>query len=223
MFLAMRHIELQDSDLSLYNRYQEDRTAKYELPTDDQDKAFYDMNLEYFMSLGYSALIFDTLQSFPLVESEVKLISFILSGKPNETGAELFVQDKSKLTIFRTVVFKLMPEQFQNITMFKNILWREFQHVNDMVDPAFGYSPSLKLENRELMEQNLFQDRYAILWQLYVDLRLSQKFSEYTALDLSKQIEKLFPGYLQKEIEDIKLKLTNRAWTHSELLELAGN
>jgi len=53
------------------------------------------------------------------------------------------------------------------------ILRRELLHVADMLDPAFGYAPSA-LGGEAPARARLVRDRYRVLWDAYVDGRLTR-------------------------------------------------
>jgi hypothetical protein len=48
-------------------------------------------------------------------------------------------------------------------------------HLSDMVDPAFGYSPSLELPGLNSAQQRLARERYRLLWDITIDGRLAAK------------------------------------------------
>lgn len=218
----MRKVESDGSDSQLLCRYQKERESKYELPLDDRDKAFHELNLEYFSTLGYASLLFEMLQDFSLFAENLDLVSFVKASKRVEEGADLFVQQDDVGDSIKTMFFKLMPEQFQHLKSLKMLLRREFLHVHDMLDPGFCYAPSLKTGNSvEMAERNLLQDRYRLLWHIYVNVRLSEKFVDYESWELLPQMRRVFPGLTQGEYSNMENNFKTRKWTHLELLSLA--
>lgn len=223
VFLGMRHVELIGGNMQLYNNYQEQRSSTYELPVEERDKVFNEINLLYFSSLGYSSLIFTILQDFPLFEKKLGLVSFVKASKRAEEGADLFVNSNDEAALSKTLLFKIIPGLFLDIENSKINLNREFMHIHDMLDPEFNYKPSLEPGNMERPEYALLQDKYRLLWQVYVDVRMSQKFRKYTPLDFSVYLERLFPEIGKDLCGRVRVKFQEKKWTHSALLELARN
>ena len=49
----------------------------------------------------------------------------------------------------------------------------EFTHLSDMLDPAFGYAPTLDLPGLNGAQQRLARERYRLLWDITIDGRLT--------------------------------------------------
>ncbi len=219
----MRQVELLGDSMELYHRYQEQRTSTYGLPIEKRDKAFNEVNLLYFSSLGYSSLIFTVLQDFSLFQEKLGLVSFIKASKRSEEGADLFVNSNDDSLLSKTLVFKIIPDRFQDVEVLKINLNREFMHIHDMLDPEFDYKPSLETGDMERAECSLLQDRYRLLWQIYVEFRMSEKFHKYRPSDFSVYLKRLFPEAIEDIYGIVSLKFKKKNCTHSVLLELAKN
>ena len=59
-----------------------------------------------------------------------------------------------------------------NLTL-TDFLRHEFMHLNDMLDPAFGYSPTIDLPGLNGAQQRLARERYRLLWDITIDGRLA--------------------------------------------------
>ena len=115
---------------------------------------------------------------------------------------------------------------FVDIVQLKILFLREFLHIHDMLDPEFGYKPSLaslKLNVENKAGYNLIQDRYRVLWQAYIDVRLSDKYPDYKPVGLLSHMSRVFPDFSEKENIEILEKLKTGRRTHSTLLDIAGN
>jgi hypothetical protein len=93
------------------------------------------------------------------------------AGRRRE-NVELFVRaNPSKgVEAVRTLTIDLCPESLVEPDRLTPWLRRELLKVSDMLDDAFGYSPILPKAHRA--RQNLIRDRYAVLWDAYVEARL---------------------------------------------------
>jgi hypothetical protein len=91
-------------------------------------------------------------------------------GKIDE-GAELYVNESGQ----RSAVLALRPDFFAGDGAVLDYLRHEFMHLSDMVDPAFGYSPSFNLPGLNGAQQRLARERYRLLWDITIDGRLADK------------------------------------------------
>lgn len=224
----MRQIEAKGENLDLYRRYVQQRDALYELREENQDAVFHKLYVEYFSLIGYSDILHKSVQEFPLFLNELDKISFFKADKLRDEGSDLFVQseDDANSRVVKTMVYKIMPDQFADIVRLKILFLREFLHIHDMLDPEFGYKPSLaslvlNVENKA--GYNLIQDRYRVLWQAYIDVRLSDKYPDYMPVELLSHMNRVFYDFSEKENIKILEKLKTGRWTHSTLLDTAGN
>lgn len=223
VFLGIREIESKGEDLALYERYQKDRDCLYELSGSEQDKAFQKLHIDYFSSLGYSELIFKMVQEFPLLSEDLDQISFMKANRRAEEGADLFFRTDNvgDSNAVATLVFKLLPDQFLNIEFLKMVFRREFLHAHDMLDVDFGYKPSIEPKDESEMRCKLIQDRYRVLWQAYIDIRLSERYSDYEPVDILPDMVKVFSGLSKQEVQNILSGLNGKKSTHSDLLKIA--
>ncbi|MGR3176988.1 MAG: hypothetical protein ACUZ8E_02900 [Candidatus Anammoxibacter sp.] len=225
VFLGIRQVELKGEDLSLYNSYQEDKDPLYQLPGDDQDKAFHELNIKYFSLLGYSEFIYNIIREFPIFSEKIDKISFLKTDKRKEKGADLFFHTDNEIAhgAAKTVVFKILPDQFLNIDHLKMDFQNEFLHIHDMLDVEFGYEPSLNVKDENMMRYKLIQDRYMVLWQAYVNVRLSGRCPDYKCVDIFPDMVRVFPDLPKEGVLTILDGLKCSKWTHSGLLNIANN
>ena len=221
VFLGIRQNELIGTDLALCDEYQNARSCLYDLHQSKQDKAFYELNKDFILRLGYIKCIVETCREFSLLQGKVGQISFFIANKISDVGADLFLCQGKTDKCGNTVVFKVLVNQFLDIKLLKMIFRREFQHVNDMLDAEFGYDQSLDSENETMMRRKLIQDRYRVLWGAYVDFRLSKRFSEYKKGNMIDSMGRVFPQLPQSERLAILSRLENNKWTHGSLLKVA--
>ncbi|MGR3221070.1 MAG: hypothetical protein ACUZ8H_14835 [Candidatus Anammoxibacter sp.] len=225
VFLGIRQVELKGDDMSLYNHYREDKDPLYKLPADEHDKAFHELNIKYFSLLGYAEFVYKAIQGFPVFAKEIDKISFLKINKRIERGADIFFHsdDEKDHSAAKTVVFKILPDQFLNIDHLAMDFQKEFLHIHDMLDDEFGYEPSLNVKDANIMRYKLIQDRYTVLWQAYVDARLSARSRNYKCVDILPDMVRVFPDLTKEAVLNILNGLKSKKWTHSGLLGIANN
>jgi len=122
----------------------------------------------------------------------------------------------------RTLIIDVCPETLLDQGRMGRWLRRELLKVADMLDAAFGYSPSLPAVHHA--RQNLIRDRYRVLWDAYVEARLRRTHPDTASpsAGLRERFERAFAhgGSLSSAASlDLLLQLT--ATTHPRLLEWA--
>ena len=96
---------------------------------------------------------------FPVRSSEGRLES-----RPNrQTGT----------SALRTAVVALRVERFNDPDELVRFMRHEFTHIDDMINPAFGYSPELDLPGRNAAQLRVARERYRLLWDITIDGRLA--------------------------------------------------
>ncbi|MDP6116802.1 MAG: hypothetical protein QGF00_20050 [Planctomycetota bacterium] len=177
VFLELRRRELA-GDTDPARLYRERIDPLYELSPEDpnRESGFRDIHAESFRLLGMEQLVLDFLSEFPLVEEHVDRIVILKAPSRKEEGADMFVrEDEGVGDHQRSTVLRLRAETFHEPERLSSLLRRELFHMSDMVDPAFGYGPDLSEGVETLAHENLIRDRYRVLWDTYIDGRLSRK------------------------------------------------
>ena len=121
------------------------------------------------------------------------------------------------------MVFKILPDQFLNLEHLTMEFQKEFLYIHDMLDVEFGYEPSLNVKDKNMMQYKLIQDRYIVLWQVYVDARLSGRYPDYRSVDIFPDMVRVFPDLSKEEVVSILDKMKYSKWTHAGLLNVANN
>jgi hypothetical protein len=110
------------------------------------------------------------------------------------------------------LAIQLTPQSLANIEGIAPALRGELLHVEDMLDPAFGYERELPTPEEGEVYEKLLRDRYRVLWNTTVDGRLAARgqltaggearrrrefMATFPALatDAEKQFEKFFHGH----------------------------
>lgn len=101
----------------------------------------------------------------------VRRILLVPAPTRKSAGAELFVAGPDD----RSVVICIRAETLVAPTAALLFLRRELVHIADMLDPAFGYEPSLPPHTAGPTHDRLLLDRYRVLWSCTVDGRLARQ------------------------------------------------
>jgi len=151
-------------------RFQREREGLYTiLDPDDRNTAFFRLHLEWFREWGMEKILTELLKEFPLVVDSLNLFAFRKARSRKEEGAELYGGSQAG----RNGVMALLPERFAGPEALRCFLRHELMHLQDMVDPTFGYSPDLDRLGQNAAQQRLTSERYRMLWDITIDGRLT--------------------------------------------------
>jgi len=151
-------------------RFHREREKPYAiLNADERNAAFFKLHLEWFREWGLEQSLLKLVEEFPLFRNSLNLLAFRKARGRNEEGSELFVSAQTG----RNAVVALLPERFVHDEKLAPFLRHEFMHLNDMLDPAFGYSPQVRIAGQNPAQQRLTRERYRLLWNISIDGRLT--------------------------------------------------
>lgn len=225
VFLEMRRREAA-GDLKGYLAYRERIDPLYGLPQQERDRSFHDAYAEIFSRLGFDRLLREVAEEYLLLDQEVSQVTFLRAQSRNQEDAELFVKqsDDTASEPHNTVAVRIRPENFLEPAALQSLLRHEFYHITDMLDPGFGYEPSLGLPDVTRGQEDLIRDRYRALWDAYIEGRLARQNKGRE--ESLAQMEALFARAFQSLSQEGILHLLEFVWnaehlTHQELLALA--
>lgn len=148
-------------------RFHREREALYGIANpDEREDAFFRLNAGWFRQWGFERRLLDLVAEFPLISQSLGLLAFRKAAGRHDEGAELFVKPAS-----RNAVVALQPARLAAAATLPAFLRHEFTHLHDMLDPAFGYLPDLRVPNPNQLR--LARDRYRLLWDVTIDGRLA--------------------------------------------------
>jgi hypothetical protein len=203
-------------------RFERERDRLYSiLDPDDRNAAFFRLHLEWFREWGLENLLTSVVSEFALLPGALTALAFRKARNKKEEGAEMYVNAAE-----RTGVVALRPECFGKDDALARFLRHELAHVEDMVDPAFGYEPDLYLPGQTAAQQRLTRERYRLLWNISVDGRLIQSGRGTIATREQRQADfhRAYSFWSDEKREAAFIALwTNAAPTHRELLALASD
>lgn len=169
-------------------RFHREREKLYRiLDPDERNAAFFRLHLEWFREWTLEKTLTGLLDEFPSLRPSLDLLAFRKARGRNEEGAELYVQSRAggspdglpaagaggpPARACRNAVVALRVERLARAEHLLPFLRHEFMHLHDMLDPAFGYSPELRLAGQNVAQQRLTRERYRLLWDITIDGRL---------------------------------------------------
>lgn len=196
------------SDRKEETLFRNERNALYEIENSElRDSSFQNFHLSWFVKLELDTPLVESLSSYPHIASKVDRVAIVQAPSKKKEGAELFRKnyklysnDEKKTSILIT----LTPEQFCQPVRLLEYLRHELQHIEDMLNPEFGYKINSSNPKVSSLIDSLFLQRYSVLWDLTVDGRLSKKEWQ-TSLSKETHFEKFQQTFQLPQDESLKL------------------
>jgi len=204
-------------------RFHREREKLYAiLDPDERNTAFFNLHLDWFREWGLEKLITDLLKEFPLLPEKLSVLAVRKTRNKNDDGAELYVNETGQ----RSAILALRPESFERDAALRDYVRHEFTHLSDMLDPAFGYAPTLELPGLNGAQQRLARERYRLLWDITIDGRLTA--ARHAPMQTRAQHAAAFAcGYSfwpeQKQAEMFDFLWCNQAPRHEDFLALIAD
>ncbi len=202
-------------------RFHREREQLYSiLDPDERNDAFRRLHREWFREWGLERLLTEPLKEFPILLERLRLLAFRRSRDRHDEGAELYVNGKGE----RNGLVVVRPEQFERRAELVSFLRHELMHLQDMVDPAFGYQAELPVSGALMNHRRAAGERYHVLWDVSIDGRLTQAGRGTVASREQRWSE--FAGVFGFWPEARQRELFDALWaspvpTHSALVELS--
>jgi hypothetical protein len=168
--------------------YWRSREALYALgDPEERERRFEALNREAFEALALAAPLHRALEELSGIVLEVERLRVAPARARRDEGAELFGGRGGGAAGAlgcgpggrgpggrgpRSVLVRLSPEAFLDAPALLMFLRRELYHVADMLDPEFGYDPSLSHLEGGPGRLHLVLGRYRVLWDTVIDGRL---------------------------------------------------
>ncbi len=204
-------------------RFHREREKLYAiLDPDERSTAFFKLHLDWFREWGLEKLITDLLKEFPLLPEKLSVLAVRKTRNKNDDGAELYVNETGQ----RSAILALRPDSFERDAALRDYMRHEFTHLSDMLDPAFGYAPSLDLPGLNGAQMRLARERYRLLWDITIDGRLTT--ASHTPMAAREQHAAAFArGYsfwpADRQAETFESLWHNAAPRHAEFLALIAD
>jgi hypothetical protein len=186
-------------------RFHREREKLYSIPDpDDRNAAFFKLHLEWFREWNLERLLTAPLAAFPLLSTALGILAYRQSRVRNDEGAELYVNAAGD----RSGVVCLRPGRLGSPVELDVFLSHELMHLQDMVDPAFGYRAELPGAGPSPNQQRVARERYRLLWDMSIDGRLSRTHRQTVTTRQARWAEflkafDLWPAARQAEVFDV--------------------
>ncbi|HYA30969.1 MAG TPA: hypothetical protein VEI95_19280, partial [Acidobacteriota bacterium] len=154
------------------------RVQIYEIAdADDREKRFGDLHRSWFVRLGLGEAIERALREQPILAQEIADCFIVYASQTKEEGAELFVAHGKTAAEpdRRTLRVLLRPESLLEAKILQTFLRHEFFHIADMLDPQFGYAPTLPKAEGGPTYDTLITNRYRVLWDITICGRMVRR------------------------------------------------
>jgi hypothetical protein len=204
-------------------RFHREREKPYSVPDpDERNAAFFRLHLDWFREWGLEKLLTTVLNEFPLLPRALNVLAFRKARNKSEEASELYVSTETG----RNGVVALRSERFEHDELLTRFLRHELMHLQDMLDPAFGYSPNLHLKGQTAAQERLTRERYRLLWDITIDGRLAT--AGHQIIGTREGHRKLFDGAYSFWPSEKRDRVFEELWRgrsphHGELVALASD
>lgn len=158
------------SDEVLRRQYEREFADCHERPAAAREEAFRLLHARWFEGLGHAARLRRLAGEFAFVDARLTRLLLRLAPGARMQSLELFGRED-----MWTVVAALTPAVFLQEPAADYWLRHELSHVDDMLDPAFGYDAGRRPGGSSAGAAQLAHDRFAVLWAVSVDARLEAR------------------------------------------------
>lgn len=205
------------------------RNRLYEIQDPEQrEAAFRKFHSDWFERLDLGRGIWQVLQEQPLIPTSTRACIVVQARGSRDEGADLLVPPGGKgmgKTEGRTVAIRLNPQRLLDEVRILAFLRHELFHIADMLDPVFGYEPRLPKGELGPAHERLLQDRYRVLWDIYIDGRLMHKnWAQPSVRDRRLQeFASTFPMLADRVEEAFYRFFHGTSLTHADLVAFTTN
>jgi len=169
--------------------FHQERETLYAIEDPERrNRAFVELHHRWFDCFGLERALADVLAAHPLIVSSVAACAVRKARRARDQGAELFVRPGPADGDARRLTLSLLPETLVDPTLLTPLLDHELLHVDDMLDPSFGYLPELPWDG---LPGKLAQQRYTALWAATVAMRLGSESSGRCRAELLRRLPDL--------------------------------
>jgi hypothetical protein len=189
---------------------------------DARERAFRALHQRWFDRLGLRRWIDRLMDEFPRVRDAASQGALVGTDGPRQAGMNLYGAP-GRYAILASIDPRLMADE----AAFEYFMRHELSHLDDMLDPEFGYDLSMRPDGPTSAARSRAADRYAVLWALSVDARLSRR--EHAPVEARRRRYGEFVRAFGLEMEDAARSAFDRHWNewgdvrprHDELMARA--
>jgi hypothetical protein len=169
VLLAERRMSIADQ-----RTFRGERDPLYEVrEADRRDEAFRRLHERWFERLGFRRVVDESVGERPEIACRLSEGRVLPALTRHEQGADLIdrvvpgQQDPRPLLAIR-----LRPSLLLDAASLQALLRHELLHIDDMLNPVFGYERSLPPSDLGPLGDNVVRMRYRVVWDVTVDGRL---------------------------------------------------
>ncbi len=201
----------------LSSRYKRAADPLYELAPEDRAQAFLELDLVTAHKLDLDRALIKAVERAVWSDNAVSEIVLSPATTDREAGADLEPRAKAPRLILR------VQPSLPGTDQWAPFLAHEIAHVEDMLDPEFGYSGDRRLRGARSSEFAI-RDRYHALWCASIDVRL-HKAKLMAAEPVERALSLLLASLrlAPTDAEPIRSWLSECRPDHATLLAIAEN
>ncbi len=208
-------------------RFLRERDRLYEIQDlEEQEAGFREFHGNWFRRMALHRPIQQALDERPIIAAATSRCLAAAAKTRMDEGVELFVAPPAEgvdEVARRVIGLQIRPQSFLEPDALLALLRHEFLHIVYMVDPSFGYEPSLLHPKAKRTHIPLLQARYRGLWDAMIDgqLVLEEKAPPTLREHRLRDFRRVFP-MLGEQTEEAFARFFDKPFhTHSDLIACA--
>jgi hypothetical protein len=197
------------------------RDRLYEIAEPDSREAAFDaLHARWFERLALDRPFRETLAERPEIGARCGRWLVAPARGRRDEAADLLVAPDARPTL----LVRVTAETIAVPDRLSLLLRRELLHVGDMLDPRFGYEPSLPEGAVGGARERVVRDNYRVLWNAYVDGRLVRAgwLAATASAERLAEFARAFPHLGEGTAAAFEGVFGARDLTHAELLAFAS-
>lgn len=177
-----------------------------------------EINAAFAARLGFTGLIQRAVLEWPLLSAQAPVV--FVQGAASVKAEEANLRESGGTL---AIVLSLRPTRFADFAALLCWLRHEFGHLEDLLDPGFGWERSFSWPGPTRAEMEIQRRRYRALWCLSVDARLkrAEKCSPEALAARSQEFRTAFSRLPARIVEACLEAMGECRPTHSGLLAAA--
>lgn len=208
--------------------FDRERCHPYEISDpEERERAFQDLHRTWFVRLGLAHPIEEALREQPILLCAIKTCVVGRTTAKNLEGAELFVGSEAGAGGGQQCNARILlrPESLLDPAALLSFLRHELLHITDMLDPDFGYGPTLPAAAGGPAHDRLLAERYRALWDVTIDGRMARRgwAPESIRAERLKDFRRTFPRLGEDTVRIFSRFFDRERSTHLELVAFACN
>lgn len=184
---------------------------------------FIEVYAAFFETLKLGSTLATLMAERPLIETHVGRCVIRDAARTKNESAELFVKQGEQPTTpaDRSLIIQVCPQSLLSPNRVVARFRRDFLHVSDMLAEQFSYKPEA-LDGLPA-RQNLIRDRYRVLWDIFVQGRLTRE--GVAEESFTSRLHTMFDRVFERQAPDLRTVFDrvfrDHGLAHRQLLDWA--